>query len=171
MESILGYVAVFFARVADMTLATIRTLMVMRGRKLMAAVIGFAEVLIYVVALKFVLETLNDIPSLIFYALGFAAGNAAGLWAEERLALGYYVMQVITGRDAVAFAAGLRERGFGVTIFPCQGREACYDLLSVVFERRRLNELEDAVRDWDPKAFVTVTDTRTIRGGHFYRNK
>ncbi len=171
MESILGYLAVFFARVADMTLATVRTLMVMRGRKFMAAAIGFVEVIIYVVALKFVLETLNDIPSLIFYALGFAAGNAAGLWAEERLALGYYVMQVITARDAVAFAALLRKQGFGVTLFPCQGREGCYDLLSVVFERKRLDELEDAVHDWDPKAFVTVTDTRAIRGGHFYRNK
>jgi uncharacterized protein YebE (UPF0316 family) len=171
MESMLGYAAVFLARVADMTLATVRTLMVMRGRKFMAAAIGFGEVLIYVVALKFVLETLNDIPSLIFYALGFAAGNAVGLWVEERLALGYFAMQVITTREASGLAAQLRRQGFGVTVFACQGHEGCYDQLNVVFERKRLDELEDAVYGWDPKAFVTVTDTRAIRGGHFYRNK
>jgi len=171
MELKLGYFIVFLARISDVSLATVRTLMVMRGRKLLAAAIGFVEVLIYVLALKYVFETLADIPGLAFYALGFAAGNAIGLWVEERLALGFFVMQVITARNAVAFADLLRQQGFGVTLFPCQGREGCYDLLNVVFERKRLGRLEEAVRAWDPKAFVTVSDTRAIRGGHFCRVK
>ncbi|KAB2953362.1 DUF2179 domain-containing protein [Heliorestis acidaminivorans] len=162
-----GYFVVFMARVIDVTMMTLRVLMVMRGKKLWAATFGFFEVLIYIIALKLVFDTLDDPVSLIVYSLGFAAGNVVGSWLEEKLAIGYLTMQVITFRDAWNFSDRLREQGFGVSLFPCQGREGCHQLLNIVFERKRFRELEKKVNEWDPKAFVTVTDTRPIRGGTF----
>ncbi|MPM91656.1 hypothetical protein SDC9_138787 [bioreactor metagenome] len=167
----IGYFIVFFARVADVSLTTIRTLMLMRGKKLAAATIGFFEVLIYIIALKYIFNTLNDVTSLIFYAFGFSTGNIVGLWLEEKLAVGHLTMRVITRRNAGDFAEKLRQEGFGVTLFPCQGREGCYDLLEIALERKRLKKLEKMVHEWDGDAFVTVSDTRNIRGGHFYNMK
>lgn len=91
----------------------------------MAAVTGFGEVLVFIIALKYVIDTLNDWAGLIFYALGFAAGNIVGIWLEEKLALGILIMRVITRRDAPGFADHLRKNGYGVTLPPCQGREGC----------------------------------------------
>ncbi|WP_312339559.1 DUF2179 domain-containing protein [Anaerospora hongkongensis] len=162
-----GYIIIFFARVADVSLATIRTIMLMRGHKLLAGAIGFVEILIYIVALRYVFNTLNEWTSLIFYALGFSTGNIVGVWLEEKLAMGFLIMWVITQQDGVSFAAHLREQGFGVTLVSCQGKEGSYYLLNVVLERRRLQKLEKLIFQWDEKAFVTVSDARAIRGGHF----
>lgn len=131
----------------------------------MAAVTGFGEVLVYILALKYVFDTLNDWASLIFYALGFAAGNIVGIWLEEKLALGIMIMRVITRHDAPGFADRLRKNGYGVTLFPCQGREGCCHLINIICERKKLAILEQIIFDWDEKAFVTVSDTRTIRDG------
>lgn len=162
-----GYIIIFFARVADVSLATIRTIMLMRGQKLFAGAIGFVEILIYIVALRYIFNTLTEWTSLVFYALGFSVGNIVGVWLEEKLAMGFLIMWVITQQDGVAFASFLREQGFGVTLVSCQGKEGSYHLLNVVLERRRLKKLERLIFEWDEKAFVTVSDARAIRGGHF----
>jgi uncharacterized protein YebE (UPF0316 family) len=166
-----GYLLVFIARVADVSLATIRTLMLMRGQKLLAGAIGFVEILIYITALRYIFNTLTDWTSLISYALGFSVGNFVGVWIEEKLAMGFFVMRVITQRDAQDFAQHLREQGFGVTLFPCQGKEGCYHLLNIVLERRRLKKLERLILSWDARAFITVSDARAIRGGHFIKSR
>ena len=164
---IVGYLLVFAARIADVSLSTVRTLMLMRGHKIFAGTIGFVEILIYITALRYVFNTLDDWFSLVIYALGFSTGNVVGVWIEEKLAMGYFIMRVITQHNAMEFAQQLREQGFGVTLFPCQGKEGCYHLLNIVLERRRIKQLEKLVFAWDGKAFVTVSDARAIRGGHF----
>lgn len=164
-----GYLIVFLARVADVSLATIRTLMLMRGHKLFAGAIGFVEILIYIVALRYIFNALDDWVSLVFYALGFSTGNIVGVWLEEKMAMGFFMMRIITQKNALDFVHALRQDGFGVTLFPCQGAEGCYHLLNIVFERRRLKRLEKLVLDWDEKAFITVSDARAIRGGYFVK--
>jgi uncharacterized protein YebE (UPF0316 family) len=164
---LIGYLLVFAARIADVSLSTVRTLMLMRGHKLFAGAIGFIEILIYITALRYVFNALDDWLSLVIYACGFSAGNVVGVWIEEKLAMGYVILRVITQHDAMEFAQQLREQGFGVTVFPCQGKEGCYHLLNIVLERRRIKQLEKLVFAWDEKAFVTLSDARAIRGGHF----
>jgi uncharacterized protein YebE (UPF0316 family) len=165
--AILGYLAVFLARVTDVSLSTVRILMLMRGKKLVAAAVGFCEVSVYIIALKYVFSSLSDWTTLVFYALGYACGNIVGVWLEERLALGFLLMRVITQHDAASLAEILRGKGFGVTLFPCQGREGNrYYMLNIVCERRKLAILEPIVMGWDEKAFVTISDARAIRGGY-----
>ena len=91
-----GYLFIFAARVCDVSLATIRTLMVVRGQKLYAAIIGFFEVIIYILALGKIFSDLSNPLNLLFYALGFATGNYVGTFLEGKLAVGVFTAQVIT---------------------------------------------------------------------------
>ena len=95
----LGYILIFVSRVCDVSLATIRTLMVVQGRKVQAAAIGFFEVIIYIVALGEVVSSLDNPMNLLFYALGFAAGNYVGIMIENKIALGNLGAQIILKTD------------------------------------------------------------------------
>ncbi|MFA5577792.1 MAG: DUF5698 domain-containing protein, partial [Tissierellaceae bacterium] len=114
MELLFGYLFIFFARVTDVSLATVRMLMVVQGRKLQAALIGFFEVGIYITALGKVVNSLNNPMNLLSYALGFACGNYLGIIIENKIALGNLAAQIIlkiSGNDDLIKI--LRENGFG----------------------------------------------------------
>lgn len=98
MELIFGYLFIFFARVSDVSLATIRTLMVVQGRRWQAALIGFFEVSIYVTALSKVVGNLDNPLNLLSYALGFACGNYLGITIENKIALGNLATQIILNK-------------------------------------------------------------------------
>jgi len=164
----LGYALIFFARLADVSLATLRTLMVVRGSKLQAAAVGFVEVLIYITALGVVVRNLESPVHLIVYALGFASGNFIGTYLEERLALGFATVHVIPRIEmAGALAEELRAMGFGVTVMRGQGRYGPRDMLFISLRRRMLARALKHLQERDPSAFVTVLETRRTRGGVF----
>lgn len=160
-----GYLLIFIARVADVSMATMRMLLLVRGKRFYAAGIGLFEVTIYVEALKYVVDRLNNPVSLVFYALGFATGNIVGSLIEEKVALGYLAMQIITMNDPLKLAEALRNSGFGVTITDGRGREGVHPILNLSFPRRQLNEIEQIVHGWDPEAFVVTHEIRNAYGG------
>jgi uncharacterized protein YebE (UPF0316 family) len=168
---VLSYLLIFAARVADVTLSTIRILLLMRGKALLASVIGFFEVTIFILALNQVVGNLNDQFRLLAYALGFATGNFVGSKLEERLALGFATVQVISVDKSVEMLEQIRERGFGVTALEGCGREGTYQMLHVLLKRRDLPCFLSLVRGIDDQAFVSVMDTRKIFGGYFSRIK
>lgn len=172
MEAIFWYGFIFFARVCDVTLQTMRLLLIVRGRRFYASLLGFLEVTIYIVALAKVFSSLNDPLSLVAYAGGFAAGNLVGSLVEEKIAVGFLTVQAVPIRcDADVLAEVLRESGFGVTVFPGEGREGPRKVLSVSLERKRLPKLMEILRDNDEEAFITVFDARGTRGGVFMGKK
>lgn len=161
----LGLVFIFFARVLDMSLATTRTLLVVKGRKLEAASIGFVEAIVYVLALQKVFQTLDNPISLVIYGLGFSVGNIVGIYIEEKMAMGFLTVQVITLVEPLELTNKLREEGFGVTVISGEGRLGVRFILQIVLRRKSLYKLQKLVDGWDPAAFVTVFDARTIKGG------
>lgn len=169
-EILVGGVLLFGARVGDVSLGTLRTLLLVRGNRLVAAGIGFFEVLIYVFALNFVFRHLDTPINLVFYGLGFAAGNLVGAWLEERLAFGYATVQVITLQQPEKLAADLRREGFGVTTVQGEGLEGKHLILYAITKRRLLHMLLGRIRAWDAQAFITVLETRTTRGGFYGRH-
>lgn len=164
-----GYLLIFGARVTDVSLATVRTLLLVRGQRLLAAAIGFFEVTIYILALGYVMGHLNDPISIVVYGLGFATGNVVGGWLEEKMAIGYLTVQIVTLICADELAADLRAAGFGVTIWQALGQEGEHRLINVTLPRRELPRLRQIVDRWDCQAFMAVQDTRTTRGGFFQR--
>jgi uncharacterized protein YebE (UPF0316 family) len=171
MFLLLNYGFIFLARVSDVTLSTVRILMIMRGRSVTAAIVGFFEVTIYILALSRVIGTLNEPVRLVVYALGFATGNFIGSRVEEHLALGFSTAQVISLDKAEELSERMRDRGFGVTVIEGCGREGTHQILHVLLKRRDMPCFLTIIREVDPQAFVTVMDTRKIFGGYFSKIK
>lgn len=171
MDAILGYLFIYFAKVSDVTLATIRMIMVVKGRRVQAALIGFFEIIIYILAIGKVLTELDNPINVIAYALGFASGNYMGIFVEEKMALGSIIVQVISQGNSMKLVEKFREEGFGVTVVEGYGREGMQHLLNIMMQRKNLSKLYQILDDHDKKAFVTITDARAIKGGYFARSK
>ncbi len=167
-----GYLLIFLARVVDVTLATLRLLLLVRAKRLRAAAIGFVEILIFITVLGTVLNNLNEWPNLLAYALGFATGNFTGGLLEEKLALGLLTVQVIPRRPVgEEMARSLRDEGFGVTLVPAEGKEGTKTVLFISIRRRVLPKLIDLVEGQDPDAFINVFETKRALGGVFTYRK
>jgi uncharacterized protein YebE (UPF0316 family) len=164
-DTIIGMLLIFFARVLDMSMATTRTIFVVKGKRLAAAGIGFCESIIYVLALQKVFQNLDNPLSLIVYGLGFAVGNIVGITIEGKMAMGYITVQVITMVDPLGLTAILREQGYGVTVIAGEGKNGTRHILQIVLCRKDLPRLKDLINDWDCNAFITIFDARTIKGG------
>jgi uncharacterized protein YebE (UPF0316 family) len=171
MEYILGYLFIFLAKCADITLATIRTLFVVRGKKTLSFFIGIVEILIYLFAINKVLSNMDNFGNVLSYALGFATGNVLGIMVESRIAIGLLTAQIFTSKDVEDFSDYLRKHEFGVTVVEGRGKEGTKHILQVVLDRKTLNKFEKCINSYDPLCFVTISDVKTVKGGYFLRNK
>ncbi|MCF6465403.1 DUF2179 domain-containing protein [Clostridium sp. Cult2] len=170
MSFIFGYLLIFFARVCDVTLGTIRMLMVVQGRKVQAAIIGFFEVSVYVTALGKVVTSLDNIGNLFAYALGFACGNYIGIIIENKIALGSLAAQIIlkgSNESNMELIEKLRDNGFGVTVLEGYGREGSREILHIAINRKDLSKLKDLVYSHDEDAFIIANTISPISGGYF----
>ena len=171
MEALFGYLFIFGARIMDVSMATIRTLMVVQGRRKYAAIIGFFEVIIYITALGKVVNGLNNPLNLLAYALGFASGNYIGSYIEEKIALGNLTAQVILNDNDQSIVDELRGHGFGVTVIEGQGKDGPKNLLTIILKRKDMNKLHGILASHDKGAFITVSTTKLISGGYFTKIK
>jgi uncharacterized protein YebE (UPF0316 family) len=169
MEALLtsswGPLVIFGLRIIDVSLATLRMLLAVRGVKVAVPIIGFFEVLIWVSAVGTVIRHLDSGLHLIGYAAGFSAGSLVGLLLEERMALGMATIRVVSRYGGVELAEGLRELGFGVTEFAGHGREGKVEVVDAVLRRRDLPAVLKQVDFWDPEAFVTIQEPKAIHRG------
>lgn len=161
---------IYFARVVDVSFATIRVLMIMRGQRLSAALLGFFEIIIYIMALSRVVNQLDQPYNLMVYALGFASGTMTGSYLEERLAVGFILAEVIPRTGGQELAAKLRQRNFGVTVIPGEGRDGPRLVLHISLQRKKLPELYRVIEEHNPKTFITIFDAKRTWGG-FYKRK
>jgi uncharacterized protein YebE (UPF0316 family) len=159
---------IFLLRVSDMTLDTLRVLMVMRGKKGIAWVLGFFQAAIAILAISSVLTNLGNPLNIIGYAAGFATGNVLGMWIEERLAIGHVSITIVSSRRGSAIADHLREQGFAVTEIPARGKDGMVSLLSCSVLRKNVAGVRGFVNEVDPEAFITAEDVRPVRRG-FWR--
>ncbi|HNX80482.1 MAG TPA: DUF5698 domain-containing protein, partial [Prolixibacteraceae bacterium] len=112
---------IFLARICDVTIGTIRIVMVAKGQKFLAPIMGFFEVLIWIITMSKVVQNLDNWMCYVGYAGGFATGNLVGLLIEEKLALGIAKVQVITGKQAGMLIEALKQAGYGVTHVDAKG--------------------------------------------------
>ena len=164
----LGALGIFALRVSDMTCDTLRMLFVVRGRKGIAWVLGFVQSVIFVIAITTVLQHLDNPLNVVGYAAGFATGNVVGMLIEERLAIGYVKISIVTQLLGAALSQELRQAGFAVTEIPARGRDGMVSMLSVSVARKAVSRVEAIVHAADPQAFVISEDVRPLRRG-FWR--
>lgn len=165
---ILVIIIIFLLRVADMSLDTIRVLFVFRGRKGLAWILGFFQLLLFVIAITSVLSNLDNPLNIVAYAAGFATGNVVGMNIENRLAIGHIHMTVFSPFAGPRIADALRNAGFAVTEVAGRGRSGMVSILYVAVLRKNVMNVEKIVLEMDKDAFVTAEDIRPIRRG-FWR--
>jgi uncharacterized protein YebE (UPF0316 family) len=159
---------IFFLRVLETSLDTLRVLFVMRGRKAIVWAIGFFQSSVFVLAIASVISDLNNPLKIFGYAAGFATGNVVGMWIEEKLAIGHIQMIIVSSNLGTAIAEKIREEGFAVTEIPARGRNGMVAMLSCSIFRRNVQEIRKLVNQIDENAFITAEDVRPVRRG-FWR--
>ena len=167
-QAFLGAGLIFLLRVTDMALDTLRVLMVMRGRKGIAWVLGFFQSAIFILAISSVLTHLDNPLNVIGYAAGFATGNVVGMWIEERLAIGHVNITVVSSRRGSAIADHLRGKGFAVTEIPARGKDGMVSLLTCSVLRKNVADVRNLVNEIDAEAFITAEDVRPVRRGFWH---
>ena len=153
---------IFLARVADVSMGTLRTAWIVQGRRTLAFILGFFEILIWLVAVSRVIDNIDDNWwYAIFYALGFATGNYVGITLERKLAYGEQTIRVFTqmGKE---MAGTFRAAGFGVTIFRGQGRDSEVDMCFIETRRRAIGRLVAQARLIDPHCYYIVDDVQAV---------
>ncbi len=159
---------IFGLRIIDVSLSTLRILLVVRNRRLAVPFIGFLEVLIWIFAVGNAIRNLNSGWHVLGYAAGFSAGTMVGPWLEAKLAIGLATMRIISRHSGVELAESLRALGCGVTEFAGHGREGPVEMLYTVVPRWRIPDVFAEVDRWDADAFVSVEEPREIRRGWLY---
>jgi uncharacterized protein YebE (UPF0316 family) len=159
-------IAIFLARIADVSLGTVRSLVGFRGYRALSSLIGFFEALIWVLAVRQVLVHLDARPWLsVAYAGGFAVGTFIGISLERVLGVGQELIRAISYRLDVNLADGLREHGYHVVELQGTRRnQAPVQVLYVVERRRAVPTLLRRLRELDEQAIYTVTDVKTCTG-------
>ncbi len=168
-NAFLSALLIFALRIVDVSMMVVRILMVLRGRKGLVWLIGFAQAAVFVIAIRQVMSDLDNWINIAGYAAGFATGNVVGMWIEERLAIGYGHVRVISSRRGATLAEKLRAAGFAITQIPGRGKDGTVDILAISLPRRKIRALKELVIEIDPNAFITVENVRPIHRGFWPR--
>ena len=158
---------IFSTRICDVTLDTLRIIYVSRGLKVLAASIGFIEVLIWLFAITQIFKNLTNPIYYVAYAGGFAMGNYVGIFIEEKMAVGTVVIRIITQKDASVLIKWLKTEGYGVTHIDAQGALGPVKIIYTIVKRRDIEHVLETIRTCNPLAFYTIEDIRSSSKGVF----
>lgn len=160
---------IFFMRIVDVSLGTMRLIMVVRGRKIEAWILAFFKAIVFVFVIQRVLSNIDNWIIILGYATGFATGMVVGMWIEGKIAVGYTHLRIISSRRGAELAQKLRDEGYAVTEIDAQGMQGTVSLLNCDVRRRRAVEVQALVARVDPNAFVTAEAVRSIQRGFWHR--
>lgn len=171
-SSLLSYFLIFFAKIFEVSISTLRIMFVSKGEKVKASFIAFFEILIWIIVVSSVLQGLSDDPiKAVIYSAAFTIGNYIGITLEGKMAIGLTSIQVITkegtGNETALL---LREHNFGVTIIKGEGRECTREILLIHLKRKRTQEAVDLINSQLDKAVIIINEVKTIRGGYLKKS-
>ncbi|NLI71767.1 MAG: DUF2179 domain-containing protein [Bacteroidales bacterium] len=158
---------IFFGRIFDVTLGTLRIIFVSKGKKTIAPVIGFFEVFIWIVIISQILARANDLIAYISYAGGYAAGTYIGMLIESKLAFGVLLYRVYTKESGSELVKMLNKSGYGATMIHGEGSVGKVDVVETVAARQLMKNIESVINDFDDNAFYVTEDVRTAQNGIF----
>ncbi len=161
-STILTYAFIFFARIGDVSINTVRIVFVSRGMKMQATILGFFEALIWLIAVGKIMQNLSDVGSYIAYAGGFSAGNYVGMMIEKRLMIGNLIFRVITYKDSSKLQERLRSAGATVIALNAEAGYGSATLLFAIVQRRDMNKTIGTIKECNPNAIYSIEDMRLV---------
>ncbi|MCH7397459.1 DUF2179 domain-containing protein [Belliella sp. DSM 107340] len=153
---------IFFARVMDVSINTLRIMFMLNGKKKIAPILGFFEALIWLLAIGQIFQNINNPMSYLAYAGGFAMGTFVGMTIEEKLALGRVLVRVITPTPMPELIDYMKEKNFRFTSVGAEGRFGKVNLLFTVMKRDALTEFVGKVKSFNDKAFYTIESVKRV---------
>ena len=158
---------IFFFRICDVSLGTIRVIFIAKGLKYIAPIIGFFEVIIWLLAIGQVMNNVTNVACYIAYGGGFAAGTLLGMTVEERLSIGTVIVRVISNEDITRLVSFLRAHSFGVTIADAEGSKGKVKIILSVIKRQDLDEVVRGIQHHLPGTFYSVEEIKSVSEGVF----
>jgi uncharacterized protein YebE (UPF0316 family) len=153
---------IFIARILDVSIGTIRFVMISKGNKFIAPILGFFEVIIWLVVIGQILQNLSNFLGYIAYGAGFATGNYVGMLIEERLSLGNVIVRIITRLDSTKLVGEIRDLGYGVTVVDAHGKTAKTKIIFSVIKRQDLGKVVGLIKSNNPQAFYSVENVASV---------
>ena len=163
LNPILIYTLIFIARLIEVSVTTVRVVLMTRGNRLAASVLSAFEITVWLIVTSTVLLGIREDPLLgVAFGLAFVIGIYIGIFIEDKLALGLSQIEVIAEfEQAKEIAVKFRERGYGVTTFDCQGLDGTKLALNLKIHRKDIPVTMELLNDY-PHLFVTITDIRKM---------
>jgi uncharacterized protein YebE (UPF0316 family) len=162
---------IMLARICDVSIGTLRLIFVSKGYKFYAPLLGFFEVIIWLLAIGQIMQHLDNFMCYIAYGLGFATGNYVGIYLEERMSLGTVVLRIIPRKDTTELIEHLRTSNFGVSAVEIEGMSGKLKMLFTIVKRKDLQEALEIISAHNPASFYTIEDIRTVSEGYFRLNR
>jgi len=156
---------IFCSRIFDVSLGTVRIIFVSRGNRVIAPLLGFFEVLIWLIAIGKIMQNLTNVAAYIAYAGGFATGNYLGIVIEQKLAVGLLAIRVITSKDASSLVQNMKKAGYGVTVVDAVGNTGKVNLLYSVIKRSKVQDVVEMIKHFNPRAFYSVEEVKHVHEG------
>jgi uncharacterized protein YebE (UPF0316 family) len=160
-----GALAIFALRIVDVSCDTMRVIFAIRGKRGIAALLGFVQALVWIVAVGNAVKHLDSILHVFGYAGGYALGTYVGVTIERTIAYGVATVRVVSKHSGVEIAEALRNAGYAVTEFPGFGRDGSVEILNSVVQRSHIDDVLGLIEKSDKEAFVTVEEPKVLRGG------
>jgi uncharacterized protein YebE (UPF0316 family) len=158
---------IFVARVIDVSIGTLRIIFLSKGFKKTAPIMGFFEVLIWILAIGEIMKNLNNWSCYLGYAAGFAAGNYIGILLEEKLAMGIHIVRVITEKGTKQLLNNFHDAGFVETVLGGEGHSGKVDVVYVIINRKDLPKVENIIEAHNPQSFYSIEDIKQVKHGIF----
>ena len=156
---------IFLARISDVTIGTLRIVMVSKGQKLIAPMLGFFEVIIWLITMSKIIQNIDNWVAYIAYGAGFATGNYIGLIIEEKLAVGIVQLQIITRKSAENLIAKLKAGGYGITHHEAHGSNEKVAVIYTIIKRNEINKVLEIMHTYNPNAFYSIGDVKMVSKG------
>ncbi|SRR6056297_1804142 len=153
---------IFFARILDVSIGTIRMIFVSKGLKKIAPVLGFFEVFIWIVAIGEIMNGVTQWFYYLFYAGGFAAGTYVGMYLEEKLSVGKTLVRIITQKESGDLIEKFKEEGYKLTVADARGKKGEVKIIFIVINKKKLKKIVNIIQEFNPKAFYTIEDVRYV---------
>ena len=160
-------IIIFFSRVGDVSLGTLRHVFISKGFRKVVPVLGFFEVFIWILVVAQVMKNLNNIACYIAFAGGFATGTFVGLYIEERLALGLQVIRIITNQNCDELVIALKKDNHGITVVDAQGAVGPVKMLFTIIKRKNVRSVVKVIEEYNPTAFYSIEEIKTANQGVF----
>ncbi len=164
-------ILIFLSRIADQTIGTLRLIFLSKGFRYIAPTLGFFEVIIWLLAVTQIIKHIDNVVSYIAYGAGFATGNFIGMWLEEKLSIGKVIIRIVPKTSTENLVAYMKSKNYGVTLVDASGSMGKVKIIFSIINRKDLRDILPAINQYNPHAFYSIEDVRSVKEGVFPSSK